>query len=47
MGGTAHPEWHDFALDCHRDLVAHKLSPGGAADLLAATCMVHAIASGA
>lgn len=47
MGGTAHPDWHDYALDCHRDLVAHKLSPGGAADLLAATCMVHAIASGA
>jgi triphosphoribosyl-dephospho-CoA synthase len=47
MGGTAHPDWRSYALDCHRDLVARKLSPGGAADLLAATCLVHAISSGA
>jgi triphosphoribosyl-dephospho-CoA synthase len=43
MGGTAHPGWKDYAADCHRLFVAHKLSPGGAADLLAATCLVHAV----
>ncbi len=47
MGGTAHPDWRGRALECHRILVAEKLSPGGAADLLAATCLVHAITSGA
>jgi triphosphoribosyl-dephospho-CoA synthase len=47
MGGTAHPGWRHYALECHRALVAQKLSPGGAADLLAATCLVHAISSGA
>jgi triphosphoribosyl-dephospho-CoA synthase len=46
MGGTAHPEWRSHALECHRILVAEKLSPGGAADLLAATCLVHAVTSG-
>ncbi|MES2759235.1 MAG: triphosphoribosyl-dephospho-CoA synthase MdcB [Pseudomonadota bacterium] len=45
MGGTAHPDWRIYALECHRILVAAKLSPGGAADLLAATCLVHAVAS--
>jgi triphosphoribosyl-dephospho-CoA synthase len=43
-GGTAHPGWRAYALECHRILVAQKLSPGGAADLLAATCLVHAVA---
>jgi triphosphoribosyl-dephospho-CoA synthase len=47
IGGTAHPRWRDYALECHRVLVDQKLSPGGAADLLAATCLVHAIANGA
>jgi triphosphoribosyl-dephospho-CoA synthase len=47
MGGTAHPDWRGHALECHRILVAEKLSPGGAADLLAATCLVHAITCGA
>jgi triphosphoribosyl-dephospho-CoA synthase len=46
MGGTAHPQWHDYALECHRLLVAQQLSPGGAADLLAATCLVQAVTSG-
>ncbi len=45
MGGTAHPDWHAYALECHRVLVAQKLSPGGAADLLAATCLAHAVAN--
>jgi triphosphoribosyl-dephospho-CoA synthase len=44
LGGTAHPEWRAYAMRCHRTLVAAKLSPGGAADLLAATCLVHAVA---
>jgi triphosphoribosyl-dephospho-CoA synthase len=43
MGGTAHPEWQEYALACHRTLIAEKLSPGGAADLLAATCLVQAV----
>jgi triphosphoribosyl-dephospho-CoA synthase len=43
MGGTAHPAWHAWADECHRLFVARKLSPGGAADLLAATCLVHAM----
>jgi triphosphoribosyl-dephospho-CoA synthase len=45
-GGTADPNWQARALDTHRVFVAHRLSPGGAADLLAATCFVHALASG-
>ncbi|MBW9332225.1 triphosphoribosyl-dephospho-CoA synthase MdcB [Herbaspirillum sp. RU 5E] len=40
-GGTALPDWEAQALDCHREFVAHRLSPGGAADLLAAACLVH------
>lgn len=39
-GGTADPGWFDFALQCHREFVARSLSPGGAADLLAATLLV-------
>ncbi len=46
QGGTAHPQWLAYALDCHRVLIGQKLSPGGAADLLAATCLVHAVDSG-
>lgn len=40
-GGTAHPQWRQLALEADAELVAHNLSPGGAADLLAATCFVH------
>ena len=43
MGGSANLEWHSVALACHQAFVAQKLSPGGAADLLAATCLVHAV----
>jgi triphosphoribosyl-dephospho-CoA synthase len=43
MGGTAHAGWESRALDCHRRFVARRLSPGGAADLLAATCLVQAL----
>ena len=40
-GGTGCAGWERIALDCHRRFVRHRLSPGGAADLLAATCFVH------
>lgn len=42
-GGTAHPDWMAMALDIHREFVDHRLSPGGAADLLAAACLVHMV----
>jgi triphosphoribosyl-dephospho-CoA synthase len=44
-GGTAAADWEVDAVAAHRVFVAHRLSPGGAADLLAATCFVHALAS--
>jgi len=42
-GGTQHPHWRTAALDCHLLFVERRLSPGGAADLLAATCFVHSL----
>jgi triphosphoribosyl-dephospho-CoA synthase len=39
-GGTANAGWQADALDCHHLFVHHRLSPGGAADLLAAACLV-------
>jgi triphosphoribosyl-dephospho-CoA synthase len=39
-GGTATAGWEARALACHRVFVARRLSPGGAADLLAAACLV-------
>ena len=42
-GGTANPAWRRLALQAHRAFVARCLSPGGCADLLAATCLVHAL----
>lgn len=41
FGGTAHPAWEARAKECHRVFVDRQLSPGGAADLLAAACFVH------
>lgn len=41
-GGTAARNWEASALACHRSFVAQRLSPGGAADLLAAVCLIHA-----
>lgn len=46
-GGTAHPDWMATAVGVHRDFVDHRLSPGGAADLLAAACFVHAVCNDA
>jgi triphosphoribosyl-dephospho-CoA synthase len=42
-GGTAAADWRSHALACHERFVAHRLSPGGAADLLGAACFVHRI----
>lgn len=42
-GGSADPHWKTLALGCHRAFVRQRLSPGGAADLLAASCLVHAV----
>ena len=44
-GGSAAPDWEEAAVAAHRRFVAHRLSPGGAADLLAATCFVHALST--
>jgi triphosphoribosyl-dephospho-CoA synthase len=40
-GGSSHPLWQQHALECHRVLVAQRISPGGAADLFSATCLMH------
>ncbi|WP_371873439.1 triphosphoribosyl-dephospho-CoA synthase MdcB [Massilia phyllostachyos] len=45
-GGSAAPDWEARALACHRRFVAARLSPGGAADLLGAVCLVHAVCGG-
>jgi len=42
-GGTAAPDWEARALACHRSFVAARLSPGGAADLLGAVCLLQAV----
>lgn len=42
-GGTAHPAWRDAALACHHAFVERRLSPGGAADMLAAACLLHQV----
>ena len=44
-GGTANSDWHGLALASHRVFVERRLSPGGAADLLAASCLVQSIAA--
>jgi triphosphoribosyl-dephospho-CoA synthase len=43
QGGTANANWRATALASHHEFVAKRLSPGGAADLLAASCLVIAI----
>lgn len=44
-GATAAPDWELRAVASHRLFVEHRLSPGGAADLLAASCFVHAVSA--
>ena len=43
QGGTTNANWQATALASHHEFVAKRLSPGGAADLLAASCLVIAI----
>lgn len=45
QGGTAAPEWQDTACACHRLFVSRHLSPGGAADMLAASWFVFQISA--
>ena len=40
-GGVSAPGWRDRLLELHRDCVARNLSPGGSADLMAATWVAH------
>jgi triphosphoribosyl-dephospho-CoA synthase len=42
-GGTAQAGWMAQAVALHTRFVGARLSPGGAADLLAASCFVHAV----
>ena len=42
-GGTAATDWEARADACNTTFVGLNLSPGGAADLLAATCFVHQV----
>ncbi|WP_409564867.1 triphosphoribosyl-dephospho-CoA synthase MdcB [Methylobacterium sp. J-026] len=44
-GGVATPGWRDRAARIHHDFVAARLSPGGCADLLAATLLLDALAA--
>ncbi|MYM22371.1 triphosphoribosyl-dephospho-CoA synthase MdcB [Duganella sp. FT135W] len=44
LGGTANAGWRARAIDSHQVFVRHRLSPGGAADLLAACCFVQSLA---
>lgn len=45
-GGSAAPDWEARALACHRSFVAARLSPGGAADLLGAVCLLQSVCGG-
>lgn len=45
LGGTASAGWRTRAIASHHVFIEHRLSPGGAADLLAACCLVQAIAA--
>jgi triphosphoribosyl-dephospho-CoA synthase len=44
-GGAARPDGLDHARTLHRDFVARNLSPGGAADLLAAACWMQRVSA--
>ncbi|MBC7620494.1 MAG: triphosphoribosyl-dephospho-CoA synthase MdcB [Candidatus Saccharibacteria bacterium] len=44
-GGVWHPDWLDHARAIHAELVSHRLSPGGSADVLASACWVQAVVS--
>ena len=40
-GGIHRADWLRYAIACHRIFTRRRLSPGGAADLLAAACLLH------
>ena len=40
-GGVHRADWLRYATACHRIFTRRRLSPGGAADLLAAACLLH------
>jgi len=42
-GGSAAENWREHAISCHLAFIQDKLSPGGAADLLAATYLLHGL----
>ncbi|MPY88702.1 MAG: triphosphoribosyl-dephospho-CoA synthase MdcB [Luteitalea sp.] len=42
-GGVSRPDWEQRTIAIHHELVRHNLSPGGSADLLAASCFVLAL----
>lgn len=42
-GSVGRPDWLDHAMAIHRRFVARRLSPGGAADLLAVTIFLDAL----
>lgn len=44
-GSVGRSDWRDRAIGIHRAFVARRLSPGGAADMLAATWFVHRLES--
>ncbi|MCW5299116.1 triphosphoribosyl-dephospho-CoA synthase MdcB [Herbaspirillum lusitanum] len=45
-GGTADAAWLERAEAVHHEFVERRLSPGGAADLLAAACLIHTMCGG-
>jgi len=46
-GGVGRSDWRHYASACHRIFSRRRLSPGGAADLLAAACLLHRLDAGA
>lgn len=44
-GGIHRPGWQDHASEIHREFICRNLSPGGSADLLAATLLVSRLQS--
>lgn len=42
-GGVSHPGWRKAAMALHHDCIERNLSPGGAADMLAAACFLQSL----
>lgn len=45
-GGVGAPDWRERAMNLHRAFMAARLSPGGAADLLAVTLFLDGLSGG-